>query len=259
MSRYTDIELQNKKLPPIGGYWNENLMSLELALKPVESLFNELPRSIKTAKRHCTFPSEHGLTRDESAAVYLYTMEGGQNSFYRVLNNALRSENRPALKIWFPYLKLFDVAIAKLPTIKASIWRGVPGNVSEQFKRGQVFTWWSISSCSQSVDVIQDFLGTASNSTLFMIEATSAKDISSYSYYPSENEIVLSMGTELRVKSDSLKHAGGLNIVHLIQINNDSDSESGDDDKNDVSEKLPENVGQTTLKAQTPETYAISK
>ena len=230
MSRYTDIDIQNKKLPPIGGYWNENLVPLETALKPIESLFNDLSRSIKTAKKHCHFPSPHGLSRDESAAIYLYTMEGGQNSFYKVLNDALRSENRSALKIWFPFLKLFEVATSKLPTIRASIWRGVSGNVSGQFKKNQVFTWWSISSCSQSVDVIQDFLGTNKNSTLFMIEAVSAKDISSYSYYPSENEIVLSMGTELRVKADTLKHSGGLNIVHLVQLDQDSDDGDDDDD-----------------------------
>ena len=37
-------------------------------------------------------------------------MEWGDTTLYRVLNKALRSENRQALKIWFPYLKLFDTA-----------------------------------------------------------------------------------------------------------------------------------------------------
>ena len=225
MSRYSDIHFQTKKLPPVSGYWNEDLVSLEAALKPIESLFNDLSRSIKTAKKHCTFPSPHGLTQDESAAVYLYTMDGGQKSFYRVLNNALRAENRAALRVWFPFLKLFEVAISKLPTIRGSVWRGVPEDVSSQFKRDQVFTWWSISSCSQSVDVIQDFLSANNESTLFMIEVLNARDISSYSYYPSENEVLLTIGTELRVKADILQHPGGLKIVHLVQLNHDDDDE----------------------------------
>jgi hypothetical protein len=183
---------------------------------------NELNRSIKMAKKYCTFPSQHGLTHDESAAVYLYTMEGGQNSFYKVLNKALRSENRPALKPWFPFLKLFDVALKKLPNVKGSVWRGVPGDVTQQFTKGLVLTWWSISSCSQSMDIVQDFLGSDNNSTLFMIETVNGKDISSYSYYPRESEILLGLGTELRVKSNTLKHQGGLNIVHLVELSDDN-------------------------------------
>lgn len=218
MSRYSDVDLENKKLPPISGYWSEHLVSLEKALKPIESRISELNRSIKVAKKHCTFPSKHGLTHDESAAVYLYTMKGGQNSFYKVLNEALRSENRPALKSWFPFLKLFDVALKKLPTVKGNIWRGVPDDISGQFTNGQVLTWWSISSCSRSLDVIQGFLDSNTNSTLFMIEAVNGKDVSSYTYFASENEVVLSLGTELRVQSNGLKHHGGLNIVHLVEL-----------------------------------------
>lgn len=247
MNRYSDIDLKNKRLPPVSGYWRENLVSLEEALKPIESLIDGLMRDIKVAKKHCTFPSEHGLTRDESAAVYLYTMEGGQNSFYKVLNEALRSENRPALRPWFPFLKLFDVALDKLPTVMGNVWRGVPGNVSGQFTEGQVMTWWSISSCSQSVNVIQNFLDSGSTSALFMIETVKGKDISSYSYYPNENEILLGMGTELRVKNDTLKHHGGLNIVHLMEISDD-----------DV-EELPKAIAKMDLNSKVPVKGAVGE
>jgi hypothetical protein len=240
MNRYTDIDLKNKRLPPVTGYWSEKLVSLEEALKPIESCIEELHRSTKAAKKYCTFPSKHGLTHDESAAVYLYTMEGGQNSFYRVLNKALRSENRPALKPWFPFLKLFDVALKKLPTVNGSVWRGVPDNVIEEFTEGQVMTWWSISSCSQSVNVVQSFISSGKNSTLFMIEAVNAKDISSYSYYPNEKEVLLGLGTELRVKAGTMKHSGGLNIVHLVQLSDDDD------------EELPKTIDTIDLKSEAP-------
>jgi hypothetical protein len=223
MRRYTDVDLTNKKLPPIGKYWNENLVSLEDALKPIERLVHNLKRSMETAKKNCTFPSNHGLTRDESAAIYLYTMEGGKNSFYRVLNEALRSKNRSALQPWFPFLKLFDEALKKLPIVEKSVWRGVPGNISRQFKKGQVVTWWSISSCSRSLDIVKGFLGSAKNSTLFMIEAVNAKDVSSYSCYQNESEVMLGLGTKLRVEDIPLNHHGGLNIVHLVQLNDDHD------------------------------------
>ena len=221
MNRYGDIELPDKRLPPVGGFWNEKLVSLEEALKPIESRIEELNRSIKMSKKYCTYPSEYGLTRDESAAIYLYTMEGGENSFYKILNQALRSENRPALRPWFSYLKLIDVALKKLPTVKGNVWRGVPGDISEQFIKGQVLTWWGISSCSQEMDVVQGFLDPNGSSTLFMIEAINGKDVSKYSHLPNENEVILGLGTELKVRGNKLKHHGGLNIVHLVELNDD--------------------------------------
>ena len=230
MNRYSDIEILNKRLPPVCGYWNEKVVSLEEALKPIESCIDELYRSIKVAKKYCTYPSEHGLSRDESAAIYLYTMEGGQNSFYKILNEALRSENRPALRPWFSYLKLLDVALKKLPTVKGMVWRGVPGDISEQFTGGQVLTWWGISSCSQKMDVVQGFLGSSGSSTLFMIEVVSGKDVSKHSYFSNESEVILCLGTELQVKGNKLKHHGGLNIVHLVELN--------DDDLNDLPQAI---------------------
>ena len=225
MNRYTDVDFKNKRLPPVVGYRNEPLVSLEEASKSIERFFNDLNSSIKTAKKYCTFPSKHGLTRDESAAVYLYTIEGGQNSFYKILNQTLRSEDRVKLKPWFLFLRLFDEALNKLPTVKGSVWRGVPGDISQQFMKDQVLTWWSISSCSRSLNVIQEFLSSSDNSTLFMIEAVNGKDVSDYSYFPGEDEVLLGLGTELRVKANTLKHHGGLNIVHLVQLNDDDGEE----------------------------------
>ena len=221
VSRFKDVDVENKKLPPIGGYWNAKLVSLEEALQPVESLFNDLSRSIRMAKKHCTYSSDHNLTRDESAALYLYTMESGENSFYQILNAALRSENRPALIPWFRFLRLFDEALKKLPIVKGSIWRGVPSDVSGIFTKGQVFTWWGISSCSTSLEVIEDFLESTTSSTIFMIEAKQGRDVSAYSYLKGENEVLLNFGTELRVKSKTSKKNSGEIIVYLEELNDD--------------------------------------
>jgi len=222
MNRFTDVDLENKNLPAATGYWAMKLVSLEEALKPIEPSIEELARSIKAAKKYCHFPSEHGLTHDESAALYLYSMEAGENSFYLVLNEALRSENRPALRPWFSFLKLFDKALSKLPIVKGNVWRGISGNVKGKIKENQAFTWWSISSCSTSLKVVQNFLGSTSNSTLFMIEAVQGRDITGYTSFPDEHEVLLGIGTELRVKDDGLQHAGGLRVVHLVEIIEDS-------------------------------------
>ncbi|CAF2104569.1 unnamed protein product, partial [Rotaria magnacalcarata] len=73
MNRFTEFELETHELKPIAGYWAYDLVSLEESLKGFLSKVNELKRTIKEAKKHCTQPSPHNLTRDESAALFLYT------------------------------------------------------------------------------------------------------------------------------------------------------------------------------------------
>lgn len=151
-------------------------------------------------------------------------MEWGDTSLYYLLNSALRSENRQALKIWFSYLKLFDTALEKLPTVKQVVWRGVNKDCGKDFRRNQHVTWWNFSSCSSSVNIIENFLGNSKNYTIFLIEAISGKKISEYSEYKNEDEIILRMGTRLSVKGDGLKQPNGSYIVHLIEVNETSTS-----------------------------------
>ena len=223
MNRFGDIDCSFKRLPPVFGFRSAKVLSLEEALQPIEPQIEELAYYIRIAKRHCHFPNDHNLSKDQSASIYIYTMEWGETSLYRVLNQALRSENRQALKIWFPYLKLFDTALDLLPTVKESVWRGVPLDIGKNFTKNQMFTWWSISSCSSSVNVIEQFLQSKNNSTLFLIEVINGKKVSGYTEYEGEDEVILRIGTEFRVKADHLKRADGSHIVHLIEIQDDDD------------------------------------
>ena len=168
----------------------------------IEPHIRELSRYIQVAKEFCHYPSEHGLSKDQSAAIYIYSMEWGDTTLHRVLNNALTSENRQGLKIWFPYLKLFDTALDKLLTLKANLWRGVSLDIGRNFTKNQLFRWWSINSCSSSIDVIKNFLGNNQNSTLFLIEAKNGKKISGYTEYENEDEVILRMGTQFLVYSN---------------------------------------------------------
>jgi hypothetical protein len=224
-NRFGDIDTSSKRLPPVYGYRSEKLVSIEKALEPIEPHIDELPYYIKIAKRHCHYPSEHGLSKDQSAAIYIYTMEWGETTLYRVLNKALRSENRQALKIWFAYLKLFDTALDKLPTVKEVVWRGVPLDIGKSYTKNQTFIWWSINSCSSSVNVIKNFLENEHNATLFLIEAVNGKMVSGYTEYQNEDEIILRMGSQFRVKCDALIQANGSTIVHLIEIDDTDDDE----------------------------------
>ena len=149
MNRFGDIDCSFQRLTPVYGFHSADIVSLEEALQPIKSEIKELSRYVKIAKQYCHYPNDQRLSKDQSASVYIYTMEWGTTSLYRVLNEALRSEDREALKIWFPYLKLFDTALDLLPTVKESVWRGIPFDTGKTFTKDQMFTWWAISSCKE--------------------------------------------------------------------------------------------------------------
>ncbi|CAF3339525.1 unnamed protein product [Rotaria socialis] len=217
MSRFMYIEQKTIRLPPVHGYRTHPLLPLRQALDPIISQIDKLEKSITVAKSECHFPSEHGLTREESAAIYLYTMEWDEQSLYKVLNATLRDQNRSLLIPWHGYLKLFDTALKKLPSRQMNVWRGIKGEVSKKYEENDEETWWYFSSCSSSLKVVKEFLGPVS--TLFMIEVKNGKDISAYSSIQNEKEIILSLGTRVKV-GDALNH-DSMNVIHFRELEND--------------------------------------
>ncbi|CAF1511342.1 unnamed protein product, partial [Adineta steineri] len=126
----------------------------------------------------------------------------------------LRSARRNDLKPWFSYLKLFLTALHKLPSIKSTIWRGVRGDASKDYDEDVI--WWGLSSCTETMKVMEDFIGTSDVRTLFLIESTDGKAIINHSHFEEENEIVLMPGTYFRIV-DKWSPAQDLYIVHLRQ------------------------------------------
>ena len=222
MLRFTNVDQKPTRLPPVYGYRMHPLLPLRQALDPIIARIHQLDHFIKIAKNECHFPSEHGLTREESAAIYIYTMEWGEQSLYRMLNEVLREKDRSVLVPWNGYLKLFDTALNKLPNSKCILWRGINADISKNFKENEQLTWWNLTSCSSAVKVIKRFLGTVS--TLLMIEAKNGKSISAYSNFPEEMEVILGLGTRVHVVCDPLDHPA-LNVVQLIELSDEDQEE----------------------------------
>jgi hypothetical protein len=222
MFRFTNIDHKPTKSTPIYEFLTHPLLPLRQALDPLLSQIGRLDEFIMIAQAACHYPSEHGLDREESASIFLYTMDWGEQSLYRVLNAALRIPNRLVLVPWHGYLKLFYTALEKLPGRHIVLWRGVTDDVKKNFKEDEKLTWWGFSSCSTSLSVIQNFLGPTS--TLFLINAENGKDISAYSNFPKEKEVILGLGTRLRVVSDGV-NLPSLNIVHLAELLDENQDE----------------------------------
>ncbi|CAF3690695.1 unnamed protein product, partial [Adineta steineri] len=174
--RFSDVATEPcTMLMPIAGYEKMPLVSLEEAVEPLLSLVPDVQRTVWIVKQRCENPLDE-LSPDESASIMLYTTEGTcrDDSFYSILNSTLRTENRTKLKPWFLYLKLVLTALSKLPSTESgtTIYRGIKLDMSDQYPKGKTFVWWGFSSCTTSIDVLEQelFLGKTGPRTLFTIE-----------------------------------------------------------------------------------------
>ena len=202
-------------------YAQEPLLSLVDACVPLLSLINDLSLYIQLALEATPIHPPDHLTRDESAAIRLYTMEWNNEdkSLYTVLNYTLRATAGENLKPWYKYLKLFLTGLVKLPCAPAqTVWRGVRSNISSQFTEGSAITWWAFSSSTMSLSMLQSdgYLGNTGERTLLSIEVLNGRNIRDHSWFDHEDEILLLPGTYMVVKS-SLNPADDLHIIHLKQ------------------------------------------
>jgi hypothetical protein len=205
----TVSELHQANHSPIHGYQHVRVMALERAVERLVPVVEDINKYVDDAKRKCNRTSNL-LTWDESAAIYLYTMS---TPFFACLNDTLRAEQRYALKPWFAFLKLFMHALKKLPSSSLKVWRAVSGDIDSFVVNNNVIIWWSVNSCSTNLSVIQIYLH--DRGIVFAIDAIDGKNISEYSAFPDEQEIILMPGTLLRSKSGPLNFMDRLRIVHL--------------------------------------------
>jgi hypothetical protein len=219
-TRFADVD-SIKTQSGINDYIFSELVSLEKAIQPLAFLVDKINVHAATAKSATKdiSSSEDELTHDEAAAIYLYSMETGARSLYRVMNFALRENILSRLKSWFLYLKLIHTALNKLPSQQVQVWRGFAKDVSASYRKGMRIVWSSMSSCSNDADVVKNFLDKKAHSTLFLIECKNGKSIAKYSYFPSENEVILMPGAQLKVVNNSFEF-NGLHLVHLAELPN---------------------------------------
>ncbi|CAF1280175.1 unnamed protein product [Didymodactylos carnosus] len=155
----------------LSGYEKRPLVSLEEAIEPLNEIVPDIRRNtwITKVRTEKDGTRKDGLTRDESAAIALYTMEGKSVgcSLETILNQSLRSEERTHIKPFFSYLKLFMTALQKLPSFEGIVWRGMESDLSQEYKKGQRGVWWHVSSTTPDAEVLKN-LATNRNTDMFL-------------------------------------------------------------------------------------------
>ena len=211
--------LSKRMLAPIEGYDKMPVVSIKEAVQPLIDIVPNVLRNVFIVKQNCEEP-EDGLTTDESASIMLYTYESEphEDSLYVILNTTLRSEQRQKLKPWFSYLRLVLTALARLPSERRFVNRGVREDLRAQYPIGKSFIWWGFSSCTSSVTALEceQFFGKTGTRTLFQIDCNSGKDVKNHSFIQQEEEILLLPARQFVVKG-CLDSGHGLHIIQVTE------------------------------------------
>ncbi|CAF3923207.1 unnamed protein product [Rotaria sp. Silwood2] len=174
MSKHTELRVRrrnsrlvipdvqdSKTVGSIIGYAEEPLLPLADACIPLIPIIFNILAYVSTALEHTPdYPSD-GLTRDESASIFLYTTEwkDEHRSLYSALNETLRTADPEQLQPWFKYLKLLLTALVKIPFApQQTVWRGIRKDLRLEFPRGTSVIWWSFSSCTTTLPVLENDL-----------------------------------------------------------------------------------------------------
>lgn len=175
----------------------------------------DLDKMEERAKLTTTRLQKRGLsvTENNSLCFDAYTEE---SVFYKDMNQALRKNTEDSEKIlddYRDYLHHFGEGIQNLPSFLGTVYRGIRSVVkSELYKPGTTITWQSPSSSSKSMLVPANFVDWVGNTkcrgTFFIITSTSGKDISQFSRFPEEEEVLFKPNTHFevdRIASDEEK------------------------------------------------------
>ena len=117
-------------------YAKEPLLPLVKACAPLVDIIHNLWFYVQLALNEIPEEPPNKLTVDESASIRLYTMEWQKphRSLYSMLNATLKTSDRNDLRPYFNYLKLFMIALAKLPCVpQQTVWRGVTKDLNADF------------------------------------------------------------------------------------------------------------------------------
>ena len=97
------------------------------------------------------------------------------------------------------------------------VYRGVKGvDLRDSHEVGDTVIWYNFASCTTDGNVAQghQFLGSSGPRTVFAVSINNGKDISKYSSYHGEKEVMVVAGTSFKVQN-SMEMAGSNGCVMI--------------------------------------------
>jgi hypothetical protein len=151
-----------------------------------------------------------GLNCHEIAAINFYTQEqmgvGTETvNVYRPMNTALRRQDPDVIRPFWPYIKLLQQALLKLPPAQVYLlFRGLRNpkppilvpDIQRQIDDVTCDVWWAFSSTTTKLSVATSpaFFGDSGHRVLFQISSSAARNVKDYSAIPKEDELLMPCG-----------------------------------------------------------------
>ena len=116
--------------------------------------------------------------------------------------------------MWFFFLQ----GMQKLPDYKGVVWRGYPDKDTTlvQYKLGRPIQWGAFSSTSTESTTARAFTDKDSG-VIFKLTVLSGKVIQAYSYFPSEDEVLISPQARFVVISALYVGADGYTYLDMVE------------------------------------------
>eukprot|EP01124_Arcella_intermedia_P010982 TRINITY_DN17487_c0_g1_i1.p1 TRINITY_DN17487_c0_g1~~TRINITY_DN17487_c0_g1_i1.p1 ORF type:complete len:308 (+),score=70.86 TRINITY_DN17487_c0_g1_i1:136-1059(+) len=161
-----------------------------------------------------TVAPKYNISNNEASAIVYYTYDVSslglseltrEDNIYKKLNSILCKRNMSAIDVWRDFLFYFISGLEKLPSCNKTVFRALDVplcEVSKQYKEGNQVVWVGLTSTSCDREVVDSFINEKEKKGTFIsIEAIEAKDISSFSYFPNEKELLLLPNATFLVES----------------------------------------------------------
>jgi len=140
-------------------------------------------------------------------------MPNGDKSLYSVLNRILRDPKRTNIGKFFPYLRLLYEGISKLKPTSEKLCRGMI--FDKQYQKDEKIRFWGFSSTSVDMSVVTEFVKEDKKSVIFYMRCQCGYDISPFSAYPKEKEVLVIPPVQFKVIG--VGKIGEVSIVDLEQ------------------------------------------
>ena len=168
------------------------------------------------------------ITREDIMSIAMYTFafsEGNPEANpYRRVNKALSEEDIAEFRNIGGLFYVLLASLRKVPRVSGiTLYRGADKEMDlDEYKQGNKVTWSRFSSASMSMEPVKDFLGRNTSwsrnfaGTIFIIENGWGYDISRFSIFPDEEEVLLEPMREFEVKS--VINQNGLVLISLKML-----------------------------------------
>ena len=172
-------------------------------------------------------PLPRGMTVDGLGAVVAYTHDNQsgkrEGNLFFELNASLRArgvaQRAEMLKVWGGFMHFLMGALATLPAFKGVVYRGYPDKqeVVEQYSVGRPVQWGAFSSTTTDAVAARGFITDKTKGVLFKITVLTGRSVNNYSFFPAENEILLTPNHRFTVTSEPYD-LDGYTMVNLWAV-----------------------------------------